>query len=231
MKRWMAGMALAAVAAAAQAQVVNGGFESGLAGWTSVDQPGSDGGFALQTGTGSPVNLLPVQAPPVGVSAAMTDAGGPGSHVLYQDILIPTSITTATLSFQIQVRSDAAFETPDHLDFGTADLNQQARVDLMLVGTDVFSTSVLQNLFRTMPGDPLVSGYTLYSIDVASVLQAHAGQTLRLRFAEVDNVGIFNVGIDAVTLSVNAAPIPEPGTVWLAAVGLLAVGWAARRRR
>ncbi len=40
--------------------IVNGGFESGLAGWTRVDQAGSDGSFGLQTGSTSPVNNFPV---------------------------------------------------------------------------------------------------------------------------------------------------------------------------
>jgi len=67
------------MAAYAQLPVItNGGFESGFTGWTRADQTGSDGTFFLQTGTSSPVNSDPVPAPPQGVNAAMTDAGGPG---------------------------------------------------------------------------------------------------------------------------------------------------------
>ena len=36
------------------ASITNGGFESGLAGWTRADQLGSEGTFALQTGAVSP---------------------------------------------------------------------------------------------------------------------------------------------------------------------------------
>ena len=65
--------------------IANGGFEAGFASWTRVDQLGSEGTFFSQSGTLSPVNGDPVPAPPQGTTAAMTDAPGPGSHVLYQD--------------------------------------------------------------------------------------------------------------------------------------------------
>lgn len=233
-KQWGRALAAAALATAAtlsQAQIVNGGFESGLAGWTVVDQIGSDGTFFAQSGAASPVNGIPVPPPPEGVQAAMTDAGAPGSHVLYQDFLVPTFTGSATLSFQLYLQSGAEFVTQPHLDFAGTGLNQQVRVDLLDAGTDPFGTTVLQTLFQTQPGDPLESGYTLYSADVGALLQAHAGQTLRLRFAEVDNVFTLNLGVDAVSLSFGTTPpIPEPATVWMLVGGLGAITWARRRR-
>ena len=69
-------LALALFAAAAQtasAQVLtNGGFEAGFSGWTRADQLGSNGTFALQSGTLSPVNGIVVPAPPGGATAAST---------------------------------------------------------------------------------------------------------------------------------------------------------------
>ena len=75
--------------------------------WTRADQLGSDGTFSLQAGTLSPVNGDPVPAPPGGTYAAMTDAQGPGSHVLYQDFVV--SASSATLSFDLFIgnRADA----------------------------------------------------------------------------------------------------------------------------
>src|SRR5947208_4200170 len=70
----------------------NGGFQSGFSGWTRVDSLGSDGTFALQTGTTSPVNRTIVPAPPESSTAAMTDALGPGSHVLYQDFTVTSVV-------------------------------------------------------------------------------------------------------------------------------------------
>src|SRR3954469_10274990 len=107
MKRWprkalvacCIGLATAVCTVAHAVVIVNGGFESGFTGWTRADQLGSEGTFFLQTGTASPVNGDPVPAPPDGTFAAMTDAQGPGSHVLYQDFVVPVGVSTATLSF------------------------------------------------------------------------------------------------------------------------------------
>ena len=64
-------------------------------------------------------------------------------------------------------------------------------------------------------------------MSLTAFLQAHEGETLRLRFAEVDNIGNFNMGVDAVNLEVNA--VPEPTSVTLLGLGL--AGVAARRWR
>jgi hypothetical protein len=215
------------------AVILNGGFEGGLANWTRADQVGSAGTFALQTGTASPVTLTPVPAPPQGVFAAMTDAEGPGSHVLYQDFVVTGPANT--LSFSLFVGNRAtAFSSPASLDFSTPTLNQQARVDILTTAADPFSVAagdVLQNLFRTLPGDPLVSGYNTVSVDLTGLLSAHANETLRLRFAEVDNVNIFQFGVDNVAFSSGpSGTVAEPSSSILALSGLL---WAAvlyRRR-
>lgn len=218
---------------AAQAQagfITNGGFEAGLSGWTTSDQLGSEGSFLLQTGSTSPVTLAPVPAPPAGSAAAMTDAEGPGSHVLYQDFVVPTMLPGAVVRFSLFINNGAPdFYTPDHLDFATPDLNQQARVDLMTTTADPFSTAagdVLQNLFMTQAGDALVSGYTHFQVDVTSVLRAHAGDTLRLRVAETDNVFTFNLGVD----NVDVSAVPEPATWTLMIGALAAIGFVRRRR-
>jgi hypothetical protein len=214
--------------ASAQADlIVNGGFESGLAGWTTVDQIGSDGTFNSQSGTTSPANGEPVAPPSSGTFAAMTDAFGPGSHLLYQDFVVPTGVLGASISFSLFLNNGAIdFFTPAPgvgLDFSTPALNQQARVDIMKNSVSPFSvdaSDILGNLFQTAPGDALVSGYTPFVIDVTALLQAHAGDTLRLRFAEVDNVNVFNLGVDGVGIDVD---VPEPAS-WAMLSGALCLG-------
>jgi len=231
---WIAVVIVCVATGNAQAANVvnNGGFESGLSGWTRADQLGSDGTFAIQTGTASPVNGDTVPAPPEGLRAAMSDAQGPGSHVLYQDIVIPAVVPSATLSFDVFVGNRAnAFFTPSTLDFSTPALNQQARVDILAGGTDPFTVAGLQNAFQTMVGDPLVSGYTHHTLDVTSLLNAHLSQTLRLRFAEVDNVFTFQLGVDNVALDVGASQtVPEPASWVLMVTAGLALAWRQRRR-
>src|SRR5262245_46063459 len=141
--------------ASAAALITNGGFETGFSGWTRADALGSDGTFALQTGTTSPVNGDSVPAPSQGITAAMTDAQGPGAHVLYQDFLVPVSLTSAQLEFDLFIGNRAgAFYTPTPatLDFGGTALNQQARVDILRGGTNAFSVAaadVLFNVYQT----------------------------------------------------------------------------------
>ncbi len=226
--------AAAAPTASAAPLLINGGFESGMSAWTRVDQLGSDGSFAHQSGTSSPANGVPVPAPPEGTFAAMSEGQAGGSRVLYQDFLVPLGVTAGTVSFQLFIDNDSLatdFFVPDPatLDFATIALNQQARVDIMTVSADPFSVAgadVLLNLFQTNPGDPMTSGYSLVSADISALLAANAGQTLRLRFTAVDNVAPLRVGVDAV--SIETGTVPEPTT--LAMLGLASLLVGVRRR-
>jgi hypothetical protein len=216
---------------AASISINNGGFEAGLAGWTTADLLEENGGsFFSQTGTASPVLAFPVPAPPGGSRAAMSDSGGPGAHVLYQDFVVPVGLGTTFLNFDVFIGNRAdRFVTPNTFDWFTPALNQQARVDLLHGGTDPFSLSssdVVSNAFHTSVGDPLVSGYTHFSVDITSALATNAGTTLRLRFAEVDNIQPFQFGVDNVSIAAApAASVPEPSVPLLVIAGL--VMWAA----
>ena len=211
--------------------LTNGGFESGLAGWTTADQTGSEGTFYVQSGLLSPNSSSDVPAAPQGTSAAMSDAQGPGSHVLYQDFI--ASAGNATLSFQLFIGNRAdAFYTPAMLDFATTELNQQARVDIVRTSADPFSiiaADILMTLYQTNIGDALIDGYFTVSQDVSALLAAHSGETLRLRFAEVDNVNFFQMGIDNVRFDSNE--VPEPAPLALLGIALLALVSRQSRRR
>lgn len=229
----LAAAACTATGALAQELIVNGGFESSFTGWTTADQLGSDGSFTLQTGAASPVNAFPVPLPPGGLTAAMTDQQAGGSHVLYQDIFIPSGITAASLSFSLYLNNGAGtYFTPSFLDWaatsptGSQVLNQQARIDFIAQSASPFSTApgdVLLNLFQTSTSTPATLGYTTMTTDVTAFLQARAGQTVRLRFAEADNVNFFNMGVDNVSLA-----IPSPTAAGLLGASTLLL---ARRRR
>lgn len=211
---------------AAAAIINNGGFEAGFAGWTRVDEAGSDGTFFQQSGVLSPVAGDTVPPPPGGSNAAMTDALGPGSHVLYQDFVIPSPMASAILVFDLFIGNRAGeFRTPNTLSFSTPTLNQQARVDVLAGAADPFSLApadVLLNAFGTTVGDPLVSGYTHFEIDITALVNANLNTPLRLRFAEVDNLFTFQFGVDNVDI------VPEPTSAFMLLSGVLAL--MVRRR-
>jgi hypothetical protein len=229
---WLALALACALVAQAQGQqlISNGGFETGFSAWTRANRIGSEGNWWQQSGSTSPVNGFAVPAPPGGTSAAMTDAAGPGSHVLYQDFVVPFTLGVSTLRFDLYIQNRAsAFFSPATLDFATPTLNQQFRVDILTTTSDPFSVTVgdvLMNVYQTQPGNPLVSGWVTITVDLTALLASRAGETLRLRFAEVDNVNTLIVGVDNVSLVV-----PEPATVTLLLGGLGLLGGAALRKR
>jgi hypothetical protein len=104
-------------------------------------------------------------------------------------------------------------------------------VDIIKNTADPFSVAasdVLANLYQTKAGDPLVSGYNTVTTDITALLAAHVGETLRLRFAETDNVSTFQLGVDAVRF--DQVQIPEPASILLFGAALaLFVGWRGRR--
>jgi hypothetical protein len=112
--------------------------------------------------------------------------------------------------FEPLARVEGAFFTPNTLD-DNVNPNQQARVDIITTTANPFSVApadVLLNVFQTQVGDPLISGYTMQTTDLSAFLAGHQGQTLRLRFAEVDNQGNFQFGVDRVVLSFGPSPSP-----------------------
>lgn len=219
----------ASPAAWAGPTIANGGFESGLAGWTTADQIGSFGTFALQSGTASPINADPVPTAPQGLNAAMSDGDGPGAHVLYQDFL--ASAGPATLGFQLFIGNRAdRFANPDTLDYSVAAINMQARVDILAEGADPFSmdpADILMSLYSTQVDDTLVSGYALVATDITALMATHAGQTLRLRFAETDNLAPLQMGVDDV--KIQGQTVAEPASVAMAGLALAALAWRRRR--
>ncbi|MGB2983312.1 MAG: hypothetical protein WBC63_05555, partial [Candidatus Bipolaricaulia bacterium] len=102
-----------------------------------------------------------------------------------------------TLTFQIYLRNIAGiWVVQPTLDHSVAGTNQHVRVDIMDPSAGAFDVGagVLRNLYVSSSGDPLESGYTLLSFD----LMDFAGQTVRLRFAEVADSFHILMGIDDV---------------------------------
>ncbi|MEW6715808.1 MAG: hypothetical protein AB1306_12085 [Nitrospirota bacterium] len=181
--------------------VINGGFETGdTTGWTVVNA--GSGNFGVMSGTTSPISFYTVLAPPAGTYAAMTDQTGGGSHILYQDIAVPLHGTTNFSATIYLHNRNTDYITGADLNAGGPP-NQQFRMDIMnpMAAVDDVGSGVLMNVYQTQPGDPLISGY----MPIAANLAPFAGQTVRMRFAEVDNMFYFQAGVDEVSVQ-NVQP-------------------------
>jgi hypothetical protein len=216
--------------------ITNGDFSAGLAGWTVFDQAGSfvpGGWFSSTVGTATPVSAFPTSAVNgAGATAAggyaVTDQGGAGTHALIQSFLVPSPALSVILSFDMFVNDQSGagpVVDPAGLDFTVA-ANQHGRVDILVFGSPPLDTGagVLGNFYTG--NDPFGSNpnpFTHYSFDITGIVGA--GGTFDLRFAEVDNLLFFNMGVDNVSVMfepVNGGAVPEPLSlmVWMALAGI-----------
>lgn len=213
-------------AASAQQMITNGGFESGLTGWTVANQADGNGDWFSTAGVESPLSFFAIPGPQAGSLYAVTDQTGPGSHMLFQTFTIGGPVSSATLSFWhfIQNSAVAASGAQNDLNY-TSDPNQHVQVDLLSgdISGNPFGGTVIGNFF--FGGTDF--GWTNYSQDITALLSTPG--TYSLRFAEVDNQSFFQYGVDNVSLAVNT--VPEPGTYALVAVGMLALAGVKRRTR
>jgi hypothetical protein len=194
------GAALLAPLSANAATITNGNFETGnLSGWTLQNVGAPNATWYAYTGTVSPTSGHAIPAPPQGAFAAISDETGVSSHILYQNIALEPGYTQKLSLFAYYSSVAPIFvPTPDTLD-PTVLGNQQYRIDVMKPSTPVNSvnpTDILVTVFRTTTGMPMSMPPTTLTAD----LTPFAGQTVRLRFADVDQASFLNSGTDAVSL-------------------------------
>ena len=229
--------ALLAVPGLARAAIVtNGTFETGdLSGWQHSDLPDSSAGtWFAYSGTTTPFFPDTVSAPPQGTFAAVSNQGGPGLRILYQDVALPQGFNQLQLSSWVYYTCHTLIVSPDSLDY-TGPPNEQYRFDVMKPSAPIDSVAsgdVLATLFRTVAGDPTSLAPVMKTLDLTSF----AGQTVRLRLAEVDNQEVFNASADAIAVNgltigkakrnqnAGTAKLPvtvtDPGTVSLTGKGV-----------
>jgi hypothetical protein len=219
-------VACAAVAAlllappgAGAATVANGDFETGiLDGWQVVNEPSEpmpSGSWYAYSGSTVPGEGGTVPPPPSGTYAAITNQSGPGTHILYQDVALEPyySHQLSLVAYYRIPEFGTAPTIPDPNSLHTTEfgpVNQQYRIDVIKPTADLYSlepSDILAAVFATKSGDPKELGPNTYTAD----LSAFAGQTVRLRYAEVDNAGNFFAGTDSVAI----ASIPPSNAIIL----------------
>ncbi len=206
--------------------VVNGSFETGdFTGWEINSLANSSGSFFPSSLSVSPLNSNPIGSPPDGKWAAVSDqVQGVGSDILFQDITIPSNISSAILKFTYYYYFPSqGFLTPgvdfpgtNNLDFNNPSSNAQFRVDIMKPSAPQFSIAagdVLMNLLQSISSDPVPSSVPQYNT-LTFDLTSFAGQTIRLRFAVVTNITSLNFAVDAVSITTpTSASILPPSNL------------------
>jgi hypothetical protein len=213
----VASIALIAPGGAGAATVVNGSFETGsLAGWQVVNTPPppeESGSWFAYTGTTPPIGEGPIPAPPVGTFAAISAQGGPGTHILYQDIALEPQYKHQ-LSMFVYYNSAATLATPSPNTLSSAfpPANQQYRVDVMKPTAALDSVApgdILATVFATQTEGPQQMAPTVFTTD----LTPFAGQTVRLRLVEVDNQLFLWGGADGIAIQSTPPPSPPSNLV------------------
>ena len=178
-------------------------FESGtLTNW-SVTRNGAGSWFIYSNGHTAPEpsrsdpNVpFSVPDPPQGKFAAVTDMNGPGARILYRDVRLDGRYLLRLTVFYVNT---GEFGNAETLAYDVNETNQQFRIDLVRPSAPADSLApgdVLVNIFHTSPGDPDLR----QPGDVTFDLSRWQGQTVRLRFASVDNRNPLRVGVDNIRL-------------------------------
>ena len=222
-------LALAAASPAAAVNLItNGNFEAGsYAGWTTNVESGSIGNVQIEAYDGvSPLSGFAYQANAGGGQFfSITDQTGPGAYSLTQSFTL-ASATRVTISFD-HFANDSTRNPINNGRLYSTGANQNAIVDLLTGSASAFTTAggdIIAGFYG--PGadaGPNPNPWASYS----STLTLAAG-TYQIRFAQADNRGFFQQGVDNVLVT---AAIPEPATWAMLIGGFGLVGVAARRRR
>ena len=215
---------LAAGAANAQNLISNGGFETGdFTAWASNVQSGSSGNLYVNgNGANSPQSGFVVPGNPGGGNfVALTDQSGPGSYSLTQAFTL-ASAGTVHISFNLLTDNNAGVAYPAGRDLNTFP-NQNAQVDILNGDADPFTNGAGIVSILYGPGSDNNGWET-----ITQTLNLSAG-TYLFRFAETDNQGFFQAGLDNVSVTGSGA-VPEPASWAMMLGGFGLVGGAMRRR-
>jgi hypothetical protein len=139
-------------------QVTNGSFETNggvgtsiFAGWTVTDQAGGDG--SCRSDGDVAAFGFPVQRRP-GKLCGDDGPGGPGSHLLYQNIAVPATGGSCPSTSSSTTRMVRFGPESGDLDFNV--FPNQARVDIMTTASPVddVGAGVLQNVYIRIRATP-----------------------------------------------------------------------------
>jgi uncharacterized repeat protein (TIGR01451 family) len=164
----------------------NGGFETGdFSQWT-VQEAGF-GAWQINDGMLDPDGPGEKEPPRAGKYDAVTTQFGAGRHTLSQEVFLPPSAQSATLSWWDRIQNHATyFQSP----------NQEFRVQIRTLDDQLLATA-----YSTQEGDPLNNPWTNRAFN----LSPFRGQAVRVLFEQDDNLGYFNTRLDDVSVMLGSS--------------------------
>jgi len=208
-------LALALVAHADVQQITNGGFESGLAGWTVASNAASGGSWFGDQFAFTPLTGSPTVGPASGSRYAVTDQFGPGINTISQAFVMAPGESELHLSFDMFMNDWAD---------GIGASGENMYVELLTNGGNPITGAGafwISNLGTTLVVGGAPNPYVHYAYELPGLV---GGITYQLAFRESDTVFPMNVGLDNVSLIAT----PEPGSIALLG-GVLAIAGIFRR--
>ncbi len=205
--------------AAATNQLANGGFEMGdFTSWTRSET--GFGRFEINDGTVDPVGPETTTPPFAGSYSAFNTSPAPGFRSISQAVYLTPDLTAATLHWTDRIRNHH-----------TAFVEGQQEFAVQVLDSNL---QLLEELYSTDPGDPLLNDWVTRSAD----LSAYIGQTVWIAFQQGDVTTFFNVYLDEISISTVSGALPTVPSIGLWGLIATASGLAGavtllghRRRR
>ena len=204
--------------------VTNGGFESGLTGWTAFASNAQN----FVTGATVTPSGFNVAGPRSGSNYFLMDQFGPGYQGVYQDFTFAGNAVSAIFTYSIFNNSYSGYANNENSSFGGGGSNQYFRVDILQSGNPLSTAAgiIVHTYLDAGPGQN--NPYVDYTFDVTAALNAAGAGTYSIRFAQEQTEFFQNSGVDDVQLEVVSTP--EPASMVLMSTGLLGLGIVRRRR-
>lgn len=212
---------------ATAATVVNGNFEAGgPVGWTIFTIPGSAGSWQPYSGTTSPISSGDTDPIPaaIGTVSAVADQTGEMAAVMYQDVALEPGMTHQ-LDLSYWYSTFAPFTATNNTGFAfpAGPDVQQVFLDVIKPTADPMTANpadTLANVYRSNLGDAPSIGWTNASVD----LTGFAGQTVRIRFLDVNQNDYLLLGVDNVAITSKDVTAPAIASLKLSKSRFRTVG-------